>query len=332
MATFGTIIALKGHLMKLHIREEFAFLAGFADLLGTEVKNGILVIPDNKGKGYLRGFRLENSINMLLSFYEYNENVLAKRLGGQNTLNRILFSFNNIFPDADSKNKYSGNLPSIQIFKGKLNIETFYPGRTKFNSIFIGIDSDKLAKTLGVNVDNEIFRNIITSEQSILFEELLSPKIQQVAIEIIQTDVPDSLTDFFFKIKAEELICLTLKELFKRENPTTHALNQIDVQKIYKVRDLILNNIAVAPVIKHLASEVGMSESKFKRLFKQIFGDSLFSYYQKFRMKEASRLLKENKMTVSEVGFKMGFSNLSHFAKAFEEHIGIKPKSFQKLK
>ena len=318
--------------MKLHIKEEFGFLAGFADLLGTEVKNGILVIPDSKGKGYLRGFRLENSINMLLSFYEYNENVLAKRLGGQNTLNRILFSFNNIFPDADSKNKYSGNLPSIQIFKGKLNIETFYPGKTKFNSIFIGIDSDKLAKTLGVNVDNEIFRNIITSEQSILFEELLSPKIQQVAIEIIQTDVPDSLNDFFFKIKAEELICLTLKELFKRENPTTHALNQIDVQKIYKVRDLILNNIAAPPVIKHLASEVGMSESKFKRLFKQIFGDSLFSYYQKFRMKEASRLLKENKMTVSEVGFKMGFSNLSHFAKAFEEHIGIKPKSFQKLK
>ncbi|MHC0441082.1 helix-turn-helix domain-containing protein [Flavobacterium sp. 3-210] len=318
--------------MKLHIREEFGFLAGFADLLGTEVKNGILVIPDNKGKGYLRGFRLGNSINMLLSFYEFNENVLAKRLGGQNAMNRILFSFNNIFPDADSKNKYSGNLPSIQIFKGKLNIETFYPGRTKFNSIFIGIDSDKLAKTLGVNVDNEIFRNIITSEQSILFEELLSPKIQQVAIEIIQADVPDSLTDFFFKIKAEELICLTLKELFKRENPTTHALNQIDVQKIYKVRDTILNNIAAPPVIKHLASEVGMSESKFKRLFKQIFGDSLFSYYQKFRMKEASRLLKENKMTVSEVGFKMGFSNLSHFAKAFEEHIGIKPKSFQKLK
>ncbi|CAD0004753.1 AraC family transcriptional regulator [Flavobacterium chungangense] len=318
--------------MKLHIREEFGFLAGFADLLGTEVKNGILVIPDSKGKGYLRGFRLENSINMLLSFYEYNENVLAKRLGDQNALNRILFSFNNIFPDADSKNKHSGNLPSIQIFKGKLNIETFYPGRTKFNSICIGIDSDKLAKTLGVNIDNEIFRNIITSEQSILFEELLSPKIQQVAMEIIQADIPASLNDFFFKIKAEELICLTLKELFKRENPTTHALNQIDVQKIYKVRDTILNNIAAPPVIKHLASEVGMSESKFKRLFKQIFGDSLFSYYQKFRMKEASRLLKENKMTVSEVGFKMGFSNLSHFAKAFEEHIGIKPKSFQKLK
>ena len=319
--------------MELNVRKEFGFLEGFADLLGTEVKNGILVIPETEGKGYLMGFRLDNSINMLVSFYEFNDNLLAKRFGSQNTLNRILFSFNNIFPDANSKNKYSReDLPSIQIFKGKLNIETFYPGRTKFNSIFIGIDSDQLAKILGLHIDNEIFKNIIDSEQSILFEELISPKIQQVALEIIQAEVRDSLSDFFFKIKAEELIYLTLKELFKRENPTTHALNQIDVQKIYKVRDLILTDINEPPVIKDLASQIGMSESKFKRLFKQIFGDSFFSYYQKFRMKEAARLLKENEMSVSQVGFSLGFSNLSHFAKVFEEHIGMKPKSFQKKK
>jgi AraC-like DNA-binding protein len=86
----------------------------------------------------------------------------------------------------------------------------------------------------------------------------------------------------------------------------------------------------VPPIIKNLASQIGMSESKFKRLFKQIFGDSFFSYYQKFRMKEAARLIKENRMSVSEVGFSLGFSNLSHFAKVFQEHVGMKPKSFQK--
>lgn len=319
--------------MELNLKKEFGLLDGFADLLGTEVKNGILKIPENKGHGYLRGFRLENSINMLVRFYEYNDNLLAKRLGSENTLNRILFSFNNIIPDTHSKSSFlKGDLPSIQIFKGKLNIETFYPGKTKFNSIFIAIDSDNLAKTLGLNIDNAIFRNIITSEQAILFEELISPKIQQVALEIIQSDTPDSLSDFYFKIKAEELIYLTLKELFKRENPTTHALNQIDVQKIYKVRDTILTDLTLTPVIKDLAAQIGMSESKFKRLFKQIFGDSFFSYYQKFRIKEAARLIKENKMSVSEVGFTMGFTNLSHFAKVFEEHVGMKPKTFQKNK
>lgn len=317
--------------MELNLRKEFGFLEGFADLLGTEVKNGLLVIPNDKGKGYLRGLRLDNSINVIISNYELNTDMIARREGSQNALSRIMFSFNTIFPDTNPKDKYSReDLPSIQIFKGKLNIETFYPGRTKFNTIFIGINSDELAKTLGLNSDNVIFRNIIDSEQSILFEELISPKIQKAALEIIQADVSDSLINFFFKIKAEELICLTLNELFKRENSTTHALNEIDVRKIYKVRDLILADIAVPPIIKNLASQIGMSESKFKRLFKQIFGDSFFSYYQKFRMKEAARLIKENRMSVSEVGFSLGFSNLSHFAKVFQEHVGMKPKSFQK--
>jgi AraC-like DNA-binding protein len=35
-------------------------------------------------------------------------------------------------------------------------------------------------------------------------------------------------------------------------------------------------------------------------------------------------------MSVSEVGYALGFSNLSHFTKVFEEHNGIKPKAFQK--
>lgn len=317
--------------MELTIKKEFGFLASFAELIGSEVKDGLLIIPENKGKGYLRGFRLDNSINMILSNYEFNDDLLAKRFGSESALNRILFSFNSIFPDTNTKTKSSGNdLPSVQVFKGKLNIETFYPGKTKFKSIVIAIDSDVLVRFLGSNGGNEMFKRIIGSEQPVLFEEPVSPKIQEVALEVIEPNVPDTLSDFFFKIKAEELICLTLKELFKRESPTLHALNEIDVQKIYEVRAAILNEIHVPPVIKNLAAQAGMSESKFKRLFKQIFGSSLFSYYQKFRMKEASRLLKENKMSVSEVGYALGFLNLSHFTRVFEEHNGIKPKAFQK--
>ncbi|WP_299780834.1 helix-turn-helix transcriptional regulator [uncultured Formosa sp.] len=77
-----------------------------------------------------------------------------------------------------------------------------------------------------------------------------------------------------------------------------------------------------------LAQLAGFSESKLKRLFKQIFGNSLYDYYQVFRMKEAARLLKENKLSVSEVGYKIGFSNLSHFSRVFEKHVGLKPKKY----
>jgi AraC-like DNA-binding protein len=73
-----------------------------------------------------------------------------------------------------------------------------------------------------------------------------------------------------------------------------------------------------------------MSPSKLKRLFRQIFGNSIFSYYQGFRMKEAARLLKVGKLSVTEVGYQLGFTNLSHFSRVFKNHIGMKPKQYSR--
>lgn len=47
-------------------------------------------------------------------------------------------------------------------------------------------------------------------------------------------------------------------------------------------------------------------------------------------MKEAARLLKEEKLSVSEVGYQLGFTNLSHFSRIFKKHIGMNPKQYTK--
>ena len=49
-------------------------------------------------------------------------------------------------------------------------------------------------------------------------------------------------------------------------------------------------------------------------------------------MKEAARLLQAEQRPVSEVGYALGFTNLSHFSKVFYEHIGTKPKQFSRIK
>lgn len=92
----------------------------------------------------------------------------------------------------------------------------------------------------------------------------------------------------------------------------------------------MLEHLDTPPVIKELAAGASMSPSKLKRVFKQIFGNSIFRYYQEFRMKEAARLLKEEKLTVSDAGYQLGFTNLSHFSRVFKEHLGMKPKQFSR--
>jgi len=71
-----------------------------------------------------------------------------------------------------------------------------------------------------------------------------------------------------------------------------------------------------------------MSEPKIRKLFQQTFGKGVFEYYQSARMKEAARLLKDKRLTVSEVGYQLGFTNLSHFSRVFEQYIGTKPKKY----
>jgi AraC-like DNA-binding protein len=169
---------------------------------------------------------------------------------------------------------------------------------------------------------------ILAGNQPFLFEEILSPGIQEVAAAVVMADPPKELQEYYYKIKAEELIYLLLVELLKRQDTSMQKLNAADIRKILEVKSSILSNVETPPVIADLVKLSGMSESKLKRLFKQIFGNSIFNYYQAFRMKEAAYLIKEEKMSVSEVGYRLGFSNLSHFTRLFETHIGIKPKKY----
>lgn len=104
-----------------------------------------------------------------------------------------------------------------------------------------------------------------------------------------------------------------------------------DIKRLYKVKDQLLQNIEKAPTIAKLSNFSGMSETKLKRLFNQVFGKSIFKYFQNYRMQKAARLLNEG-LSVSEVGYQLGFSNLGHFTKVFEEVIGVKPKRYSKLK
>jgi AraC-like DNA-binding protein len=322
-------------MLKIQLKTPVGMLSALAELVGGDIENGILKIPEDKGKGYIRGFMLDSTIGMMLRDYELNDDLLLRRQINPNANERIVMQFNNVFRskygvESTSSDALSTikNLPSVQIGKGKIDFETIFPSKTKFRSLMLAIDAVNLQALLGPNEDNAIFKNIITSDQPLLFEELVSPAIQKVVLDIIDAAVPQTLQNFYFRIKAEELICLLFAELLKREKAPVHALNENDVQKVYQIRDFVLSALDTPPVLSDLAAKAGMSESKLKRLFKQIFGNSIFNYYQSFRMKEAAVLLKEKKLSVSEVGFQMGFSNLSHFSKIFEEHIGMKPKKY----
>ncbi|MGQ7946915.1 helix-turn-helix domain-containing protein [Flavobacterium sp. WC2509] len=318
--------------MEIIIEEGNSSWKSFTDKLNMTVDDsGRVIIPKQFGKGFLQRFKFNSSLRMMIQDYELKEDLLIKRTIEENITGVVIFKFHNIFlRNIENKDSLTHMKlrQSVQLFSGNINGDQFYPSKTLFNSIVIGIEIAYLKELLKVDYQNTILDTITNQKQSFLFEELLPASIQKVAFEMLSNSIPSNLASFYYKVKAEELVCLLIAELLKRENTAISALNVDDVQAIYKIRDAMLKQLDVSPNLDALASEINFSKSKLKRLFKQIFGISLFHYFQSFRMQEAAALLREHKLSVSEVGFRMGFSNLSHFTRLFETHIGVKPKKY----
>ncbi len=140
--------------------------------------------------------------------------------------------------------------------------------------------------------------------------------------------VPGLLHDFYYKLKAEELIYLFLLEFIRRQHLPGLALRPVDVTRMYALRDKLMADLNVLPNLPDLARFSGISESKMTRLFRQIFGSSIYDYYQTLRMHEAAWLIREQHLSIAEAGYRVGFSNLSHFSRLFDKHYGTTPKRF----
>jgi len=302
-------------------------LKRFAHLLGTEVKNWRLEIPEKFGRGYCTGFVFNEHIRMLILNYELHEDLVVENPDINVTARTILFKFQNIFPETETlpAGKHSKATPSVLIATRSLSTDVVIPIHTNTATINIEVDANYLNGLFDLSEKSPVLQSLLQNTQPLLFEQMIYPSLQKIVDEIVSGSIDEIFKLFLLRIKAEELVCRLLMELEKRDAKQLYALNSRDIQTIYKVKAQILEHLENPPFIKELAVS-----AKLKRLFKQIFGNSIFNYYQEFRMKEAALLLKEEKISVSDVGYKLGFTNLSHFSKVFAAHIGMKPKQYSR--
>lgn len=94
-------------------------------------------------------------------------------------------------------------------------------------------------------------------------------------------------------------------------------------------RQALLERFDSAPAIADLAAISGLSQTRFKELFRQRFGCAPFALYQAHRMGHACQLLKEKNVT--ETAMELGYSNVSHFSAAFQREFGCPPGRWQRL-
>ncbi len=300
---------------------------------GSMDKSGYLRFPESLGTGYLKIIEPFPKMSIMLQQYKLQENLLIRRSKNSEENSSLIFSFRNvILNEAIETNKSSFKfMPSVQVSTSNVALDIEVEAKSETNNIIISIQIDFLRQLLEKDSNIPLVELLAGKQHSYLYEEIISPKIQSVASEIFQIPITHQLANFYYKIKAEELIFLFFESLLKRDGLTKYPIHPKDIKAVYLLREAMLGDITIPPQLDLLATKANMSVSKLGNIFRQIFGYSIYNYYQKMRMQKAAFMLQEEKLSVSEVGYRLGFSNLSHFARLFEKHIGMKPKKYSKL-
>jgi AraC-like DNA-binding protein len=313
----------------------FDFITLFSEQINVPVRDNVLKIPKTLGEGYVRKVGFGDDFRLTIHRYILKEDLIIKRNPAIKSNNvRTIFFYNN-WKALELKYNNEENIPfsqkndsSILLSSNDLRTEIRFPAGSNIQYVVVGITANRLRSVLSIEKPNGTIKTITAENASFLFFESLDPEMQLLLKNIVSVDMNNSLNNFYVQIKVQELMYLLFSKLSLRENTTFKSINSNDAEKLLVIRNEILSDLSTPPVLSELATLASMSETKLKQLFKQTFGDTIYNYYQKARMEEAAFLLKQAKHSVSEVGYELGFSNLSHFSRLFEKQYGITPKKF----
>ncbi len=157
----------------------------------------------------------------------------------------------------------------------------------------------------------------------------ISPSMAIVLTQLIHFNLNSSIKNLYFKGKAFELLSLYFNRSEEADvEQCPFLVDETNVIKIRQAKDIIISRMSEPPTLQELADEIGLSLKKLKEGFKEIYGDSVFSFLFDYKMEVARKLLESGDHNVNEVSLRVGYSTSSHFIAAFKKKYGTTPKKY----
>ncbi len=160
-------------------------------------------------------------------------------------------------------------------------------------------------------------------------QEGVSPAIAVVLSQMMSYNLHPSIKELYIKGKVYELISLYFNKGGDADiEQCPFLVDEDNVRRIRQAKEIMISRMVEPPTLAQLSDEIGLSLKKLKEGFKQIYGDSVFSFLFDYKMEYARKMLETGQHNVNEVGLKVGYSTSSHFISAFKKKYGTTPKKY----
>jgi len=322
-----------------------SWLKGFSNALSLPVMAGHIQIPPEKGEGYLLAANINADISYIVMDFALKDDLILARK--KSTLYGLSLFFNqtsvsDFFEIRESNNDIvtdkTTHRSNIFFSSTNYDLQMTYSRHSRLKRVGIFFSPAFVSRCVKKNIlldlmlyaDNRL-RNI--NKEPITFE------YRQLLEDIFHTDRDSPVSHLILQnrilLLAEKFLSTFLvKAPQRKENGQVKTKEkEKDILALRNVEQILSNNkLDKFPSIEILSKTAMMSTTKLKTKFKQIYGMKLYEFYNRNRLETAKEMLKTGNYSVKQVGYNIGFSNLSNFAKAFKKEFGLLPKDIMKGK
>ena len=113
--------------------------------------------------------------------------------------------------------------------------------------------------------------------------------------------------------------------------PNGYVQETFSDRRISSIVKYINENYRDINSIEEIAEHFYISKYHLCRLFTQNLGMGLIAYLNTIKIREACKLLKENKKGITDIAMESGFNSSSYFCKVFKSETGLSPTAYKKL-
>ncbi|MEN2413147.1 two-component regulator propeller domain-containing protein [Flavobacterium mesophilum] len=193
-----------------------------------------------------------------------------------------------------------------------------------------------MPEMVGTELCSKIKENIKTSHIPVIL--LTSRSSLVYKFEGLESGADDYISKPFnlmeFKLRVKNLLNTTerLKIKFSSEDnfiPSEITVSSLDEELLKKAFKIVEENISNEQFdIPFFCSELGVSRTMLFLKIKAWTNCTPNEFIHEIRLKRAAQLLEQDKLTVSEISYKVGFNNPKYFSKCFQKKYGETPSQY----
>ncbi|MCR5411261.1 MAG: AraC family transcriptional regulator [Lachnospiraceae bacterium] len=287
-------------------------------------------LKTSAGEGIMHNYEIASGIELVYSELESYYPVVKEVPESADYIEIMYMVEGHADFEMENRRVSSADKGDICLFNSRIGAKRigFGKGGIRCISVILLVNTlrDELNRFFGTNeFDNKpVFEYAVNADSCISFAA--NEMLRTIFTELVL--LPEEYGEFHRKLLTIRAI-LALLDIDVGKNVGYRYFSGDSANKVHAARKLLGENIASDISVEELAGKVKLNRTTLQRVFKQMYGVTIFEYRTQARMQESKNLLVDNDLTVTEIAGLCGYSNASKFSAAFKKYFGLTPTDWR---